>query len=91
LQPVRYFIVWFFLFRPGAGGADASLAPHRPSGVLRFCCSLISGDPQTDFLASALADQIIGHLTYVKTLLSALQAQFATQERNHYSRDSQRI
>jgi len=63
-------IVGFFLLRPGAGGADASPGTSqtlRRVAVLPF--TNLRSDPQTDFLGFALADQIIGHLTYVKTLI----------------------
>ncbi len=60
----------YFIFRPGdgrtgstqpGGGALAKLA------VLPFVN--LRSDPQTDFLGFALADQIIGNLSYVRTLI----------------------
>ena len=53
---------------PGSTGVTEGEAPAlRRLAVLPF--SNLRSDPQTDFLGFALADQIIGHLAYVKTLL----------------------
>jgi eukaryotic-like serine/threonine-protein kinase len=57
-----------FLRNPGTTGDTALETPAlRRLAVLPF--SNLRSDPQTDFLGFALADQIIGRLAYVKTLL----------------------
>lgn len=60
---------YLWLQRSPASGITAAAEPPaiRRLAVLPF--SNLRGDPQTDFLGFALADQIIGHLAYVKTLL----------------------
>ncbi len=58
----------FFLRNPGTQNQASGETPAiRRLAVLPF--SNLRSDPQTDFLGFALADQIIGHLAYVKTLL----------------------
>jgi TolB-like protein len=60
-----YFLFWR---APGTQGvAEGETPALRRLAVLPF--SNLRSDPQTDFLGFALADQIIGHLAYVKTLL----------------------
>ena len=60
----------YFLLLRGPGvtdGAKTDAGSLRRLAVLPF--ANLRSDPQTDFLGFALADQIIGHLVYVKTLL----------------------
>jgi eukaryotic-like serine/threonine-protein kinase len=65
IAAVTYFLFWR---TPNATGVTEGEAPAlRRLAVLPF--SNLRSDPQTDFLGFALADQIIGHLAYVKTIL----------------------
>ncbi len=60
----------YVLFRRNP--ASEITAGPGPPAILRLAVlpfSNLRSDPQTDFLGFALADQIIGHLAYVKTLL----------------------
>jgi serine/threonine-protein kinase len=60
-----YFLFWR---SPGTQDVTGGETPAlRRLAVLPF--SNLRSDPQTDFLGFALADQIIGHLAYVRTLL----------------------
>jgi len=55
-----------FLRSPGVQNMASEPALRRLA-VLPF--SNLRSDPQTDFLGFALADQVIGHLAYVKTII----------------------
>jgi serine/threonine-protein kinase len=63
-------IAGIFFFRRGsesAGNAASDVQSLRRLAVLPF--ANLRSDPQTDFLGFALADQIIGNLAYVQSLI----------------------
>jgi serine/threonine-protein kinase len=63
-------VAWYLISGRGPGqasGGKADIPSLRRVAVLPF--SNLRSNPETDFLGFALADQIIGNLAYVKTLL----------------------
>ncbi len=64
-------VAGYFIFRPGDGRTGSTQPPGGAAlarlAVLPFVN--LRSDPQTDFLGFALADQIIGNLSYVRTLI----------------------
>lgn len=62
-----FIVVGIYLFRRGSETTASDAQPPRRLAVLPF--TNLRSDPQTDFLGFALADQIIGNLAYVKTLI----------------------
>jgi len=69
LALVVLLIAGFLIFRPrpdSSGSAGKTPALHRLA-VLPF--TNLRSDPETDFLGFALADQVIGNLSYLKNLV----------------------